>query len=57
MHADHSNVRHLSKEPLMETSHETLEVTDLGDAKEVTKGPYTTALEEDSLGMIHKAQP
>lgn len=36
---------------------EDLEVVDLGDAKEVTKGPHTTDLEEDSLGQIHKVQP
>jgi hypothetical protein len=41
----------------MQRTLEDLEVVDLGDAKEVTKGPYTTALEEDSLGQIHKAQP
>lgn len=36
---------------------EDLEVVDLGDAKELTKGPFTTALEEDSLGQIHKSHP
>ena len=41
----------------MESTLQDLEVVDLGDAKQLTKGPYTTDLEEDSLGMIHRAQP
>lgn len=41
----------------MQRTQEDLELVDLGDAKEVTKGPHTTALEEDSQGQIHKAHP
>ena len=41
----------------MERTLQDLEVVDLGDAKELTKGPHTPQLEEDSLGMIHREQP
>jgi hypothetical protein len=38
----------------MERNHEELEVVDLGDAKELTKGDHTLVKEEDSSGMIYR---
>ena len=36
---------------------EYLEVVDLGDAKEMTKGPFTQFLEEDSPTALHRPEP
>lgn len=36
---------------------EVLLVVDLGDAKSVTKGPFTLQVVEDSVGLIYREQP
>lgn len=41
----------------MERTLQDLEVVELGDAKELTKGPHAPDLEEDNLGMIYREQP
>lgn len=39
----------------MDNALQELELVDLGDAKEATKGIYTLEVEEDSGGMIYRA--
>lgn len=48
------------KEHIMEEkqqAQEVLLVVDLGDAKSVTKGPFTLQVVEDSVGLIYREQP
>lgn len=40
----------------MESTLQDLEVVDLGDAKELTKGFHTLVKEEDSGGMIYRPE-
>lgn len=41
----------------MEQDLEDLQLIDLGDAKEMTKGPFTMVIDEDNLQMNRKPLP
>jgi hypothetical protein len=54
LRAGGNRVHNLSKEPEMERNLEDLEVVDLGDAKELTKGDHSLVKEEDNGGFIYR---